>query len=860
MDSEQYWKNRALRVKNQALTAAEDYEKGAHKRFTPVQKDIEEQIKKWTERYATASGMTIEDAQASLTPAEMKGWKQSLAEWEKMAVSPEYKEKYKALMDAEYAKSKINRLEVLKSQVQHTMAQYASPEADKMQNMLTATYANTYYRSVHNIQNQKMQISGDFAKFNEDQLQAAVGQRWAGSDFSSRIWGNMVEKWPEQLNKTIFKGAAMGLTADEMIKEARLTFKGATEYNLHRLITTEAGHVAESATLKAYQESGVERYEYMATLESHTCEICRALDGKVYEVKKQIAGENYPLIHPSCRCTTGPWIPEVQTMNNERWSRNPETGKVEMVNNVSFGEWAKQVGLENGPLKPGTKLKTIYSKAAKTAVTLADAITKLPTVKPTEPELVTVGDDGVYNINYAYGAVGKDGSLDIVKMGSYKTEKAAIKNTLSIIETGKIQIENWSEPNTPVYNPTKAELMKKSLEQFEGQANAVFGDKLDKAKAAAKKKALAEKAAAKTAIAEKSIKELSINAPGSAKWYTFNDDGTFVVTSYTGKKQTFKTQQAAINKLAKNSEKFKEHAFLIEKQYPEKAEQVMDYADHLDELIKKLKAAPAPKATKSSPAKKPAAKGNSKYQTTGQGIVEVDADDWKGIPHRVHDGTRQIRVKNSKLSNFEIEPSLQVSAREVDTSGKLGSWYKDTNGAHKTLSTDWTEADITKTEATALFWYTAGSSYINEPMRGQTYYGPNSRDAKRDIANIRKAISKTETKHNITVVRKDDFGAAALLNNGEFKDGAFYSTSSSPNMSWSGIPIIIEVPKGKGRGTYLHAPNGDRSGLGSGGVNSRYSTEYEYLLSDKATLILKAVNYDRSGDIVSIRAEAKFDD
>ena len=89
MDSEQYWKNRALRVKNQALTAAEDYEKGAHKRFTPVQKDIEAQIDKWTERYATASGMTIEDAQASLTPAEMKGWKHSLAEWEKMAVSPE---------------------------------------------------------------------------------------------------------------------------------------------------------------------------------------------------------------------------------------------------------------------------------------------------------------------------------------------------------------------------------------------------------------------------------------------------------------------------------------------------------------------------------------------------------------------------------------------------------------------------------------------------------------------------------------------------------------------------------------------------------------------------------------------------
>jgi phage putative head morphogenesis protein, SPP1 gp7 family len=374
MDSEQYWKNRALRVKDQALTAAEDYEKGANKRFAPIQKDIEEQIEQWTKRYATASGMTIEDAQASLTPAEMTGWRQSLDEWEKMAVSPEYEAKYKALMNAEYAKSKINRLELLKSQVQHTMAQYASPEADNMQNMLTATYANTYYRSVHNIQNQKMQVSGNFARFNEDQLQAAVGQRWAGGDFSSRIWGNMVEKWPEQLNKTIFRGAAMGASVDDMVKEAKLTFRNAKQYELHRLITTEAGHVAESATLKAYQESGVERYEYMATLESHTCEICRALDGKVFDVEKQIAGENYPLIHPNCRCTTAPWLPEVQMLNNERWSRNPETTKVEMANNVSFGEWAKQVGLETGPLKPGTKLKTIYSKAAKGAALFVDTV------------------------------------------------------------------------------------------------------------------------------------------------------------------------------------------------------------------------------------------------------------------------------------------------------------------------------------------------------------------------------------------------------------------------------------------------------------------------------------------------------
>ncbi|RRK09381.1 hypothetical protein D1831_13070 [Lactiplantibacillus garii] len=74
------------------------------------------------------------------------------------------------------------------------------------------------------------------------------------------------------------------------------------------------GHVQEEATAKSYDESDIDVYEYMATLESHTCDVYGRLDGPHFAVKDRKPGINYPLIMPlslyygsvDCRLT-GRW-------------------------------------------------------------------------------------------------------------------------------------------------------------------------------------------------------------------------------------------------------------------------------------------------------------------------------------------------------------------------------------------------------------------------------------------------------------------------------------------------------------------------------------------------------------------------
>ena len=61
-----------------------------------------------------------------------------------------------------------------------------------------------------------------------------------------------------------------------------------------RLVRTETAYIYEQATKDAYEECGVEWYEFLATLDGRTSEICRELDGKHFKVRDAMPGKNYP--------------------------------------------------------------------------------------------------------------------------------------------------------------------------------------------------------------------------------------------------------------------------------------------------------------------------------------------------------------------------------------------------------------------------------------------------------------------------------------------------------------------------------------------------------------------------------------
>ena len=121
-------------------------------------------------------------------------------------------------------------------------------------------------------------------------------------------------------------GRSYAKTADILIERF-----GAGAMAAQRLVRTEANHAANQGELAAYAEEGVERYEYIGTLDMRACSSCGALDGRIFEAAEAKPGVNFPTLHPNCRCTTAPVFDGDDISALQRRARNPVTGKHELV-------------------------------------------------------------------------------------------------------------------------------------------------------------------------------------------------------------------------------------------------------------------------------------------------------------------------------------------------------------------------------------------------------------------------------------------------------------------------------------------------------------------------------------------------
>ena len=134
-----------------------------------------------------------------------------------------------------------------------------------------------------------------------------------GQNFSSRVWNNR-NALSNQVNQTMRAGISQGISNDEMAK--RITefarVPGATKSDMRkafrvakRLIDTEVTNSYNQSTKVGYENSGIVfQYEYVATLDDRTSDVCTELDGKIFDVDKAITGLNFPPVHVNCRSTT----------------------------------------------------------------------------------------------------------------------------------------------------------------------------------------------------------------------------------------------------------------------------------------------------------------------------------------------------------------------------------------------------------------------------------------------------------------------------------------------------------------------------------------------------------------------------
>jgi len=114
----------------------------------------------------------------------------------------------------------------------------------------------------------------------------------------------------DDIRALVGKQAAEGWTVDQLAKEIIAAGVTTSRTRAKLIAVTETASAYSRGSLLAYKESGVvDEIEWLATIDEHTCEQCKALNGESTKLGKAFSdGTAHPPRHPRCRCAIAPVI------------------------------------------------------------------------------------------------------------------------------------------------------------------------------------------------------------------------------------------------------------------------------------------------------------------------------------------------------------------------------------------------------------------------------------------------------------------------------------------------------------------------------------------------------------------------
>jgi SPP1 gp7 family putative phage head morphogenesis protein len=339
--SKQYWQERQEQKFLAGEKKVNDYYAGLKKSFEQTKRDIEYVINGYTLRYSIANNMSYSEAMRALTKSEI-GELQDFIDRARDNMG-----KYDLILENMSVKARITRYEAMLLQVDALLQQlYAIEYQHKGEELLKEVYSDSYYQTWFNI-DQYRGFHNAFAQINPTTIDELIRYPFDGADYSTRLWkqkGHMLQ----QLNESITTMLIQGRNPQTLVKDFARKFDS-KEKDAYRLLHTEGSFLMEQATQEAYKEDGVKKYRWLATLDINTCDDCRALDNKPFDVDKAVVGVNLPPLHSYDRCTTVPVFEDDDLTNETRIARDPITGKrYEVPADMEYDQWYEK-HIKNNP-------------------------------------------------------------------------------------------------------------------------------------------------------------------------------------------------------------------------------------------------------------------------------------------------------------------------------------------------------------------------------------------------------------------------------------------------------------------------------------------------------------------------------
>ena len=339
MTNAEYWKQRFTQ-----LEAAQN-RKGAtaylemEKQYKAAQNELEAQIARWYQRFADSNGISLAQAKQWLKGQDLAEFKWDVKEYIKYGKENAINGAWMQELENASSKFHISRLEALQIQTQNSLETMFAQQMGTMKKALSDVYASGYYHTAYTVQ-QGFGLGWDIAGLDQAQIEKVLSKPWAvdGYNFSTRIWNSktkLIGEVHNELSKNLLTGADPQKAIDSLAKKM-----GTSKSNAGRLVMTEQAYFSSAAQKDCFNDLDVEEYEIVATLDSHTSDICRSLDGRVFKMSDYKPGVTAPPFHVYCRSTTAPHFKE-NFDAGERAVRGADGKTYYVPDDVTYSEWKK---------------------------------------------------------------------------------------------------------------------------------------------------------------------------------------------------------------------------------------------------------------------------------------------------------------------------------------------------------------------------------------------------------------------------------------------------------------------------------------------------------------------------------------
>ena len=337
--SSEYWQARFEQLHNAQINKSEDFFKRVEQMYRRSIADLEKDTARWYMRLAANNDTNLRGAKKLLKANELEEFKWTLNQYIKKAKENGISADWNKQLENASAKYHISRLDALKLQVQQHLEYLYGNYLDGMYEAMRGTYQDSFYNTAYELQ-KGFKTGFEVGRIDEKTLEKIIAKPWAADElnFSDRLWKDKT-KLINTLQNELVQALIRGTPQDKVVR----SFADKMNVSLGqagRLIATETAYFATLAEKESMEKLGTKQYEILATLDRRTSDICRHLDGKVFNVSDFQSGITAPPFHCWCRSCI---IPHVKKLTGSKRAARGDDGKTYYIDgSMKYNDW-KQI-------------------------------------------------------------------------------------------------------------------------------------------------------------------------------------------------------------------------------------------------------------------------------------------------------------------------------------------------------------------------------------------------------------------------------------------------------------------------------------------------------------------------------------